>query len=699
MFDSVWTYDHEKNAGMSLIERIMLSRGLTADFTEGDGIGNMHDPFLMNDMEKAVARIGKALRKKEKLLIYGDYDVDGLTSCAMLVLYFRSLGAETSFMIPDRFEEGYGLGGESTSKIAEVGPGLVITTDCGIASHDEIALLRNKGIDAIVTDHHQARTVLPDADSVICCTRSDNRYPFIHLSGSGVAFKLIQAMETASGTDEGASKYLPMAALGTIADVVPLTGENRIIVKNGIDMIKRGHDPVFDALFTVSGRDRSRTDSTDIAYGIAPMLNAAGRLKNPGKAMELLLAENRIEALTAARTLKSLNDERRRIQKQVFERVLEEIGEKVDVKRDKVVVLPATEVHEGVMGIVASMVTGRFNRPAVIINAEGEVCRGSGRSTQGFNLVKALGECDDILEEYGGHEFAAGISVKKTNIAALAEKLNSYADKTGYEPVGVETYFPDAEILEGDIALESFRELEKLEPFGEGNPKPLLLIKDALIIGRREVGRDGAHISFHIEKHGGRHKCIIFNSSGFSNLITDHVEYDIAAEPMIDDYRGFAKPAFMVRDMKLSAKYGNTDDFLISRMMVDMLIYRKTHERINGANMDFAGYLRETGMERWASMVEKGQFGCELDRGGVTRVYRNILKSEGDIFDLRSPVDGMPLHKKYAAMEILKELGVVKAAGEDLFRHRITGVRKKGGGRLENSAIYVFVNSGGIENG
>ncbi len=438
---------------------------------------NLHSPFLLRDMDKAAERIKKALHKKETVLIYGDYDVDGITATALLVMAFSKMGLKVHTYIPDRLKEGYGLSKESIRFIKEKKIDLVITVDCGISSFEEVDLLNEAGIDVIITDHHQPRNKkLPKAFAVIDPHRESCGYPFKYLSGVGVAFKLAEAI-----CGKFLKEYLDLVCLGTVSDIVPLTGENRVFAKYGLACLRETSKIGIRALIKASGLSKKRIDETHIGYILGPRINSTGRISSPNTSLKLLLTESEEEAEHLAGILNSENSRRQALVEDILKEALLKIEKEINFKYHKVMVLDKIDWHIGVIGIVASRLTDRFSRPTVIISTLGENCKGSARSVEDFHLFEALSECEEFLSEYGGHSQAAGFSMLRRNIEPFRDKINRIADRL----LNADELMPkldiDMEIGFGEIKAGLMEKLEVLSPYGEENPAPVFLTRNLFL--------------------------------------------------------------------------------------------------------------------------------------------------------------------------------------------------------------------------
>ena len=455
------------------------------------------NPFEMPDMEKAVKRILQAIEKKEKIIIYGDYDVDGVTSTTVLKSFFKDRGIEVGAYIPNRLFEGYGLNKDAIKKIADEKYDLMITVDCGITAIEEVEYAKTLNIETIVTDHHEPGDSLPRAKAVVDCKRKDNKYPFRELAGVGVAFKLCQALSMELNLPEKEYlKYLDIVAVGTISDIVPLVSENRVIAKLGMKLLNVTRNYGMKALMNLSGF--SKIDSTSVGFGIAPRINACGRMGHANDALELLLSNNMNEAIERASNSIKYNNERQKYEKEIYEDAIRQIEEN-NMQNANSIVVGGENWHHGVAGIVASKITDLYYRPSILVCFEnGEsIGRGSGRSIAGFDLHESLMKCEDILETFGGHAMAIGLSVKKENVSVLQEKLEQIASKANLKNLSP-TINIDANINLDEITKEMVESLELLEPLGEANKMPVFAFENLKIYSKRCLS-EGKHLKLSLK--------------------------------------------------------------------------------------------------------------------------------------------------------------------------------------------------------
>ena len=491
-----------------IIADILSSRGIETeseqiDFLNPDYKALKHDPFLLPDMRAAVLRIQQAKSNNEKVTIYGDYDIDGMTATVILWQSLGEFGLDVETYTPDRFSEGYGLNIDAIEKIASNGTKLIITVDNGTLSFAEIARAKELGVDVIVTDHHQPHETLPDAVAVLNPKRTDSEYPFNDLAGCGVAFKLVQACQTEmDGLPDGQEKWLlDLVALGTVCDIVGLIDENRANVRWGIEVMRKTRRPGLKALLSLAGVDMTKIDSRTLGFVLGPRLNAAGRLETAEMALELLKTDDNFRALELAEKLDALNKERRKIQDETFLQAVEQIG-----ADDYVAIAVGDDWHEGVIGIVASKVVERFERPAFVMSRGAEFTKASGRSFGEFSMAAVIHATDSLLMKGGGHAAAGGLTVKNELLdewKAAVQKFYKSLELADQKHFLVPN--PDVKVNDfRDFTPELLDELSSLEPFGNSNESPVFEISPVLIMDRRTMGADNQHVKYIFADQDGR---------------------------------------------------------------------------------------------------------------------------------------------------------------------------------------------------
>ena len=510
---------------------------------------DFHDPYLIKDMEIAVQRIIKAINNKEKVTIYGDYDVDGITSITVLKSFLSDIGLECKSYIPDRLEEGYGLNKNAIDSILKKGCDLMITVDCGISGNEEIDYANSLGIETIVTDHHEPGDKLPNAIAVIDNKRKDSTYPFRELAGVGVVFKLIQALGIKLGLkEETYLKYLDIVCLGTISDIVPLVDENRVIAKLGLMLVQQTRNIGLRSIINSSGY--KKVDSTTISFGVAPRVNACGRMGMAEEALNLFLSKNINEVNELTKRLNEHNSLRQSIEKKIFEEVLKQIEEN-DLDKHKVIVLGGKNWHHGVIGIVSSKVTEMYFKPSILLSFEEDgIGKGSGRSIPGFDLHEALTKCGQTIEKFGGHSMAIGITLKKDKFEEFKNKFEQIAIDEHIERI-VPIIKIDAKINLDDINKEMVESLKQLEPFGEANKMPIFLFKNLKIDSIRALS-EGKHLKLTLKDNNNIINAIGFNIGKLADEYRIGDKIDVVGTLEINTFNGVDNLQINIKDIMKS---------------------------------------------------------------------------------------------------------------------------------------------------
>ncbi len=543
-----------------LTAKLLLNRGLQdkqqiESFLDKDSMP-LYDPFLLKDMDKAVARIELAIAEKQRVCIYGDYDVDGVTSTVLLYLYLRSRGLECDYFIPERISEGYGLSLPVIEKMKDR-VDLIITVDTGVTAVAEAEYAKSIGIDMVITDHHSCREVLPEANAVVNPHREDSEYPFRNLAGVGVVFKLLCALE--GDTNAILDKYADIIAVGTIADVMPIIDENRAITGIGLEKLANTDNLGLRALMSHTGIIKygkmvKKVTSATVGYVLAPRINAAGRIACASRAVELLLSTNPDEADTIAKELCEVNKLRQATEQTIYEQAVELINR--SGTEDKFIVLAYDGWHQGVIGVVASKIAERYSRPCILFSMDGDTAKGSGRSIKGFSLMDALSACGDVLIEYGGHELAAGLSIEGSRIDEFRKKINEYASPilgkcaTSF-PLEIESVATFA-----DMTTEGIDDILRLEPFGLSNPQPVLMMRDVKLNDILPLSQ-GKHIRVRLSGYENGKSCsvgaVAFGTSYDSFDYCEGDICDVAFTADINEYMGVRSPQLFLKSVRLSA--------------------------------------------------------------------------------------------------------------------------------------------------
>lgn len=545
---------------MPVVGQLLVSRGLTdraavEHFLSAD-LQELEDPFQMKGMEQACQVIGRAIRQHWPITIYGDYDVDGVTSTSTLMTYFRHIGCPADYYIPDRMEEGYGMNQEAVRRIAQRGAKLIITVDCGITAVQEVELAHALGMQVVVTDHHQCAEQLPQADALINPHQPGCTYPFQELAGVGVAFKLVCALHRSLGgrVDESFLEYfLDIVSIGTIADVMPLLGENRMIVRRGLERIRTSERPGLRALLQHSGvQPGKKITAGTVGFTLAPRINAAGRVGSAQCAVQLLLTEDHVEAHGLAQQLCEENQLRQKTENDIMQQALAMLHEQgFDAARDRIVVLWHEGWHHGVIGIVASRINDIYHCPVILIALEGEEGKGSGRSIEGFHLFHALEHCGDLLARFGGHEMAAGLTVARSNLESLRVRLIKYAAAHLTPEDLVPRLRVDARLQEADLQVQTVRDIARLEPYGVGNPMPVFRVDDLEIVDIVAISND-KHLRLLLRKGETTITAFAFSTRVEDFPFSRRDRIDVACTVDVNEYRGRESVQLVLKDVHLT---------------------------------------------------------------------------------------------------------------------------------------------------
>jgi len=563
-----------------IVAKVLLNRGFTdaaeaKKFLDKDS-GSFYSPQLLCDMDKAVARIKEAIEKKEHVVVYGDYDVDGITSTALLVSFLRNKGVNAQAYIPDRQNEGYGINKAAVKKIHDSGATLLISVDTGITAFEETQYAKELGCDVIITDHHECKAELPDAVAVINPKRMDSGYPFKDLAGVGVAFKLVCAASDKSEA-ELLDKYADLVALGTIADVVSLKGENRIIAARGIEKLSKNPNTGLAAVIATLGLRQKWNNCAVVSYSIAPRLNAAGRMSNAMIAVDLLLTEDPVEAQELAIKLDEENKNRQYEEKIIFDEAVEMINN-IDIADKKVLVLAKRNWHHGIIGVVASRICEKYNKTCILISIDDEWCKSSGRSVDGINLFDALSNCADILEKFGGHAYAAGFSIKEEYISELDRRLNEYVCE-GAEAGKLPRLMIDSKITVNDINAATIRKTEVLAPYGAGNKVPVFALMGVKVVDVKTLS-DGKHCRFLLESDRRLVEAIAFGAGSMASEFYPGDIVDVAGELNINLYNGQTRLQIILCGIRMAEK--KAADILPDRQdFVDIYKYFRQQDSVS----------------------------------------------------------------------------------------------------------------------
>ena len=649
----------------------------------------IHDPFEMKDMDKATKRILEAVERKEKICIYGDYDVDGVTAVTVMCTYLRGMNADVSYYIPSRSGDGYGVSERAVRNLAEDGVTLIITVDTGITARAEVEAGRGCGVDFIITDHHTCLEQLPDAEAVINPHRPDCPYPFKELAGVGVAFKLICAIEIATRRDSDiwqcildlSGRYCDLVALGTIADVMPVTDENRLIVSYGLYLINNtssvGLSELIEAAKSESkSQIKRRITASYIGFTIAPRLNAAGRIKDASAAVELLMTQDRDKAVRLANELCEINRERQNEENRIAEEADEKIANNPELLKDSVLVLDDDNWHGGIIGIVASRLTEKYSKPTILISFEGsengETGKGSGRSIKGVNLVNSLAACSDILEKFGGHELAAGLTVRRENLDELRRRLNENVRITEEQIESQSSVSAECELRGDDLDVKLVDEIYELEPFGTGNPTPVFVSRSAYVDDVCEVG-DGKHTRISLSLDGRK-----ITAMGFRKKIQDLDIYpgdnvDVMYTLDINEFQNHRNVQMVVKDIRITDEEWEAES-------AERRIYDLMEAGSQGSDPGFSASvpLRNDFAAVYKTLMQ------EVGSGNTSQSVRSLK------YLLAKKGISAPYAKVKYAVEILKDLKLLEMRRDsvDPDRGEFAIPPVSGKTDLEKSAIY-----------
>ena len=546
-----------------LIATIIVNRGIeSVDEAKKYLFGTLDDlysPFLLKDMQPAVERIMQAIKNGEKVVIYGDYDVDGITSICLVSQTIRQLRGNCGYYLPNRIDEGYGISREGVDRCAEDGARLIISVDCGINSHKEVEYVKQKGLDIIITDHHEPGESLPTCVAVINPKRKDSDYPFHNLAGIGVAFKLVSALIllaeqqqwiTPGSVDLG--EMLDIVALGTVADVVPLLDENRLLVKTGLAKLGITDKIGLIELKKLSNISGDTIHSYDIAFRLGPRLNAIGRLGSAGIAVDLIQSEDSNEAFNLASTLEKNNRDRQKIEQDIYDEAMAMIDSDPDMDHNRGIILYSDRWHQGVVGIVASRISKKFYKPTIIIALEEDEGKGSARSIEEFHILNGIAQCEDLLTTYGGHKLAAGFSIQKEKLDEFRHRFYDIVSQNLSPEDMVPKIKVDAEIDLSQITLDFIDKLGVLDPLGQGNSQPIFVTRGVFMRGvPRIVGRN--HLKAWFQGKDSSVEAIAFNMADRHSMLSDAtIPYDIAYVPKINNYHGNGAIQLVIRDIRPS---------------------------------------------------------------------------------------------------------------------------------------------------
>ena len=539
------------------IARILVSRGI-GDFEKArsffrPSLDDLLDPFLMDHMDRAVERVMRALDAGEKIAVYGDYDVDGTCSAAMLFLFLRERGGDVEVYIPDRFTEGYGVSETGIDRLAANGVRLIITIDCGITAVDQARYAKSLGIDVVICDHHEAGDDLPDAYAVLDPIKPGCSYPFKFLSGCGVGFKLMQGIATKTGDVDTIYKYLDFVAMAAAADIVPMIDENRVLVSHGLRRLNDFTRPGLRGLLECAGMSTGSIGTAQIVFGIAPRINAAGRLGDARRAVDMLIEDDEVRAFQKAQVLESANRSRRTIDEETFIAAEIMAQQMLADGSVRVLVIHNPDWHPGVIGIVASRIVERYYVPTVLLTSVDGVAKGSARSIAGFDIHAALKQCEEHVEQFGGHKYAAGLSIQEGKIDVFRVALNEFANTHIHDEMLTPEVQIDAEAALDELTPQFFNVVRQFAPFGPGNSRPNFLTREVEVIGYPKiVGKD--HLKFRVRNGDGHIDAIAFGMGSRLGEIGGGGRIDIVYNIEENHYRGIVQPQLRIIDFNRSGE-------------------------------------------------------------------------------------------------------------------------------------------------
>ena len=648
----------------------------------------LHDPFLMSDMEKGIERVHEALITNQKVMIYGDYDVDGISSVCIMYMYLKNIGLDVCYYIPDRFEEGYGINKDAVKKAKENNIRLIITVDTGITAVGETEYAKELGVDVIITDHHECPKMLPDAVAVINPKKPDCLYPFKELAGVGVAFKFISAYNIRYGNNrnddfDNLDDYYEFAAMGTVADIMTLTDENRIMVDIGLKKMRNstnfGINAILESYFKYKNKKNVSTNM--ISFYISPRINAAGRLAKADRAVELFLSESKTAAEIIAEELSVLNRQRQETEKEIFIQAENELSHIKDKDKKKIIILHNENWNQGVIGIVASKLSEKYNKAFILFAKDaGGVYKGSCRSVRNINIIELLAECSDILIRYGGHERAAGLSAEYENIAKLDRRLNGYADENNIEIIDEKLYNIECAIDFEDISCDTVKEFEILEPFGNDNPVPLFVIENCKILNITSIG-ENKHIRIELICGKFLFEAVYFNMEADKFAFCKYDFIDIACIIEINEFMNKEKVQYIISDIRLNEKYAR-----------DYLAEKETYCKFTES--DFNGKLKLNKNDIPFKDDFKSVYIFLLNSFKKDVLYEsayNINKLQGGFYDYSKI--SMSRFKFRIILDIFNEMDIVYAEHDFDNINKIKINRQSVKIDLDNSKIYIKLKS------
>lgn len=659
-----------------LVAKLLLTRNITtpsqAKSFLSDGLESLYSPFLLTDMDKAVEIILESLERKEKICIYGDYDVDGITATSLLLLFFREMKADVIYHLPHRIRDGYGLNENAVRELKAKGVDLIITVDTGISAVKEVALAKEIGLKIVVTDHHECQAIIPSADAVIDPKRPDDAYPFKEIAGVGVAFKLITAITEKVKQNKNfpqidVERFIELVAIGTVSDLMPLVSENRILVREALSKISETQNEGLKALLDVAEIEPSKLNSTAIGFRIGPRLNAAGRMGDAARGVELFTSQNMEKAMQLAAELNEENKNRQDTENKILQEAFVQVTERAEkFGLDKVLVVAGEGWHHGVVGIVASRILERYYRPVIVLAIEGDKAVGSARSVEGFNLFEALVDCQELFLKFGGHEMAAGMTLLAENIDVFRSRMNDYAKLRLTPEILTRKEKVDFEVKVSDLTVPFIEELQMLEPYGVGNPEPKFLVESHLSEIRR-MGKEQQHLRLGLTDRFHFVDGVAF----FEGQEADHISPDFlikaTGNAQVNEWNGRKKAQIMLSYFSQKEPIYQFSACLYE----DIKAKKQRTEIVSGVDREF--------LKKQYLVLKKNLNGQE-----VVIPWQMILS----FFGKRKKEE---LAEIMIGMAVFEELGIcrLKWTKQELIVSLIEGIRVE----LEKSEIYGFYKS------
>lgn len=679
----------------SILAKVLVKRGLTdieriKSFLKPSA-RDLNNPMLLPDMDKAVDRILQAKETGEKVLIYGDYDVDGITATSIMYLFLKSIGLNVSYYIPDRLDEGYGISEAAVEYLCDNFFDLMITVDCGITAKDRIDQIKeglaaqDRKMDIIITDHHQPDTGnLPEALALINPCLPYSKYPFSKLCGAGVAFKLVQALCQRLGLGDEYFNYIDLACLGTVADIVELTGENRAIVQIGLRKIQKCPNPGIQALLNVTDIKNENIDEYKLAFILAPRINAAGRMGDASRGVRLFTSPDITYCEEVAKELHSDNILRQKIQTEIYHKAVETIESDPEYRKQKVIVVSGDNWHKGVIGIVASMLVEHYYKPCFVVSVLEDEAVGSARSIDGFNIYDGLEYCRDLLVKYGGHEKAGGFTVMKSRINDFRNRINVFADQVLTDEMMQPKIAVDADISMDEISTDTVSLLSAMAPFGEGNSSPLFRLKDVNVLEKRLIGAEQNHLKLVLGENGNTVQAVAFRMGYMDQLLKVSSKIDLIFGMSINEYMGRKSVELIVKAIRMPEEIIQKNRILLEASEKVQYLDNNADWIYNRINNHLVNY-----MDVALSRQELGLLYRYLQKTGSCTFTR------GQLFELAQRIENTAVRMNYfkvlSGILILNELDIIRLSRQGDGNYMIDLTGGTGKTSLDNSKIYSFL--------